>query len=172
MLVIIPTITLITLIKYIYRHFLVVVPGNKRLLEKVAFFYMETILCKIIIIYLHTPFYKSFGELNNETSHAFGEMTISFLSKILLWFKGVNREPQVAKAKKIGDVGIVRNRGRTKKQFIFYACLFKSELYYTCGNKPFILSYKLNLLFLFLCCRTCFFICILTKYIVYLYHNN
>ena len=147
MLVIIPTITLITLIKYIYRHFLVVVPGNKRLLEKVAFFYMETIVCKIIIIYLHTPFYKSFGELNNETSHAFGEMTISFLSKILLWFKGVNREPQVAKAKKDRRCGNRKKQRSNKKQFIFYACLFKSELYYTCGNKPFILSYKLNLLF-------------------------
>ena len=81
---------------------------------------------------------------------------------------GVNREPQVAKAKKkIGDVGIVRNRGRTKKQFIFYACLFKSELYYTCGNKPFILSCELNLLFFVFmlyniknkCLKICMVIC-------------
>ena len=148
-----------------------VVPGNKRLLEKVAFFYIKTIVCKIIIIYLHTPFYKSFGELNNETSHAFGTMTISFLSKTCSDLR-VSTGTTSSESEKIGDEGIVRNRGRTKKQFIFYACLFKSELYYTCGNKPFILLCELNLLFLFLCFITYVFICILTKHIVYLYYNN
>ena len=117
-------ITLITLIKYIYRHFLVVVPGNKRLLEKVAFFYMETILCKIIIIYLHTPFYKSFGGLNNETSHAFGTMTISFLSKTCsdLRVSTGTTSSESEKGRRCGN----RKKQRSNKKAIYKLRLFVS----------------------------------------------